>query len=183
MTRNVSTVGDRIEELLGGLLPGESRQTAEELVRLLMELYGEGLARVVAVLREHDPALVERIAGDDVVAGLLLLHDLHPLDVDTRIRQGLDRARPHLGAHADRVEYSGVDAEGVVRLRLDGSRAGCPSATRAVREAIEKAVLDAAPETTGVEITGATTDLLQIGMGPPPGWRSGAGSTRWSEAS
>ena len=183
MTRNVGTVGDRIEELLAGLLPGESRQTAEELVRLLMELYGEGLARVVAILRERDPALVDRIAQDEALAGLLLLHDLHPLDVDARIRQGLDRARPQLGAHADRVEYVGVDAEGVVRLRLDGNRDGCPSVARTVRKTIERAVLDAAPETTGVEITGAPTTLFQIGMGPPPGWRSASGSARWSEAS
>ncbi|MFB9907838.1 NifU family protein [Allokutzneria oryzae] len=183
MTRNVGTVGDRIEELLKSLLSGADRRQAEELVRLLMELYGEGLARVLAILREHDPALIDRVAHDEVLEDLLLLHDLHPLDVDARIRRGLDGVRPRLGAHAGRIEYLGVDADGVVRLRLDGNRGGCPSAALTARKTIERAVRDAAPETSGVEITGGSTDLLQIRMGPPPGWRPGSGSAGWSEAS
>ena len=183
MTRNVGTAGERIEELLGGMPSGASRQAAEDLVRLLMELYGEGLARVVAILREHDPTLVDRLAQDDLMEGLLLLHDLHPLDVDARIRRALNRVRPQLGAHAGGVEYLGIDAKGVVRLRLDGNRAGCPSTALTVTKTIERAVLDAAPETTGVEVTAVTTTLLQIGMGPPPGWQPGSGSARWSVAS
>lgn len=174
MARNARTVGERIEGLLGELRAGRDRDTAEELVRLLVELYGEGLSRVVGLLRTRAPALVDELAGDDLMESLLLLHDLHPLDVDSRVQRALDRVRPYLGSHAGGVEYLGIDADGVARLRLEGNCDGCPSSALTVKMAIEGAILDAAPEVTGVEVAGMTpaapTALLQVGMGPPPGW-------------
>jgi len=59
-------VGMQMLLLLAGLQSGRDKETAEELVRLLVEMYGEGLSRVVTVLGEHDPELVARIAGDEV---------------------------------------------------------------------------------------------------------------------
>ncbi|MFI5586460.1 NifU family protein [Amycolatopsis sp. NPDC051758] len=157
--------GERLETLLSLLLTGANRRTAEELVRQLTDLYGDGLTRIVALLRENAPALVGSIAADDDVAGLLLLHGLHPLDVDARIGQALDRVRPHVSGA---VEYLGSDGA-VARVRL-GASAGCSSAAVVARELVETAVRDAAPEIGGVEIVPeAVTTLYQIGMGPPPG--------------
>ncbi len=155
MTHDVESAGERVEELLATLRSGEAREVAEDLVRVLMDLYGDGLARVVTMLREHDEALLGAIAADDLVASLLVLHDLHPDDTDCRIRRAL--------VPFDLVEYLGTDVSGVVRLRLRG---GCRSSAQAV---VERAVLDAAPEVVSVEIVTATP-LLQIGMEPPPGW-------------
>ncbi|MDT7804398.1 MAG: hypothetical protein QOI78_7831 [Actinomycetota bacterium] len=155
---SVRAVGDRVEELLGVLLGGPGRAPAEELVRQLMDLYGEGLARVVGVLRARDPALVDALAEDGLLSGLLVLHDLHPHGADVRIRRALDR----LGSDA---EFLGV-ADGVARLRRAGSRGCGSSASDAL---LETALLDAAPELSGVEITEPAA-LFQIGMGPPPGW-------------
>ncbi|WIY00381.1 NifU family protein [Amycolatopsis mongoliensis] len=156
--------GERLETLLGVLLAGPNRRPAEEIVRQLTDLYGEGLTRIVGSLREHAPALVGAIAADDVVGSLLALHDLHPLDAQARVRRALDRVRPQVGA----VGYLGID-DGVVRLSLGASR-GCSSAGRTGRATVEAAVRDAAPEITGVEIvTEATQALYQIGMGPPSG--------------
>ncbi|SFR02530.1 hypothetical protein SAMN04488564_102129 [Lentzea waywayandensis] len=163
MNHDVRAAGDRIEELLGTLRSGPARDSAEELVRLLMALYGEGLARVLAILREHDPALVARIAEDDLLEDLLLLHDLHPRDASARIRRVLDG----LGALGP-LENLGIDADGVVRIRLTAS--GCHRSAAA--RTVEQAVLDAVPEATRVEVVTAAPDtLLQIGMRPPPGWR------------
>ena len=144
MTR-VRRVGDRIEEILGLLRSGDAAAAAaaEELVGLLVGLYGDGLGHIVATLRDAGPAgagLLAAIAEDPLVESLLLLHDLHPLDVDTRIQRALDRVRPYLGSHAGGVEYLGVTAGGVARLRLEGSCVGCPSSTVTVRLAIEDAV-------------------------------------------
>jgi Fe-S cluster biogenesis protein NfuA len=174
MAGDAREVGERIERLLDGLRAGRDRETAEELVRLLVGMYGEGLRRLVALLAGHDPALVHRLTEDDLLESLLLLHDLHPLDVDTRVQRALDRVRPYLGSHAGGVTYLGVDAGGVAQLRLEGSCHGCPSSTLTVRTAIEGAILDAAPELAGVEVAGVTAaepaQTLQIGMRPPPGW-------------
>jgi Fe-S cluster biogenesis protein NfuA/nitrite reductase/ring-hydroxylating ferredoxin subunit len=167
-------VGDRIEELLAGLQSGKQKDTAEELVHLLVEMYGEGLRRVVTLLGDRDPELVASLAEDDLLESLLLLHDLHPVDTATRIQRALDTVRPYLGSHAGGVEFLGVDADGVARLRLEGNCDGCPSSTETVRMAIEGAVADAAPEVTGIDVAGVTeppaAPLLQVGMGPPPGW-------------
>ncbi|WP_372661405.1 NifU family protein [Amycolatopsis kentuckyensis] len=146
-----AAVEARLAALLGVLLTSTGRRPAEELVRQLTDLYGEGLARIVAVLREHRPDLLAAVAADDLVTGLLALHDLHPHDVATRVR----RALAGLGGDAG---YLGGDG-GVVRLWLDG---GCASVSRS---AVEAVVRDAAPEITRVEFV---TAFHRIGMGPPP---------------
>jgi Fe-S cluster biogenesis protein NfuA len=176
MTR-VRRVGDRIEEILGLLRSGDAAgaAAAEELVGLLVGLYGDGLGHIVATLRDAGPAGAELLAEmteDPLVESLLLLHDLHPLDVDTRIQRALDRVRPYLGSHAGGVEYLGLTEQGTARLRLEGSCHGCPSSTVTVRLAIEDAVKDAAPEVGQVAVEGMTDPppaspvLLQIGRRP-----------------
>jgi Fe-S cluster biogenesis protein NfuA/nitrite reductase/ring-hydroxylating ferredoxin subunit len=175
MTR-VKQVGDRIEEILGFLRSddGKAAAAAEELVGLLIGMYGDGLGRIVAVLGDAGPmgtALLATLCEDQLVESLLLLHDLHPLDVDARIQRALDQVRPYLGSHAGGVEYVGV-TDGVAHLRLEGSCHGCPSSTVTVRLAIEDAVKDAAPEVTEVAVEGMTEPappspaLLQIGRRP-----------------
>jgi Fe-S cluster biogenesis protein NfuA/nitrite reductase/ring-hydroxylating ferredoxin subunit len=181
MGRTAHTVGERIEDLLGGMPPGRSTDLAEELVRLLVGLYGDGLAHVVDIVREHHPDLLPRLAEDELVGSLLLLHDLHPVDRDTRIQRALDRVRPYLGSHAGGVTYLGVDPAGVARLRLEGHCDGCPSSTVTVRTAIEGALRDAAPELAGVQVDGVVAEpaapVLQVGVGPPPGWYPPAPAT------
>jgi Fe-S cluster biogenesis protein NfuA len=185
MTR-VKQAGERIEEILGFLRSADEKAAvaAEELVGLLVGVYGDGLGRIVAALGDAGPAgtaLLARLTEDPLVESLLLLHDLHPLDVDTRIQRALDRVRPYLGSHAGGVEYVGV-TDGVAHLRLEGSCHGCPSSTVTVRLAIEDAVKDAAPEVTDVAVEGMTEPappspaLLQIGRRPDePGLAGGTG--------
>lgn len=112
----------------------------------------------------------DRLLADPLVESLLLLHDLHPYDVDTRIQRALDRVRPYLGSHAGGVNCLGVSPDGVARLRLEGSCHGCPSSTVTVRLAVQGAVEDAAPEVTEVVVEGMTDPpgpaLLQIGRRP-----------------
>src|SRR5215472_10467233 len=185
---SVAQAGERIEELLAALRSrgGAAADTAEELVRLLVGMYGDGLAAIMAALAEEgEPgrAIIDRLTADPLVEGLLLLHGLHPLDVDARIQRALDQVRPYLGSHAGGVQYLGV-TDGVARLRLEGSCHGCPSSTVTVRLAIEGAVQDAAPEVTEVVVEGMTDppgpQLLQIGRRPPDAAAGGAaGDPGW----
>lgn len=178
MTR-VEQVGDQIEDLLARLRSEGPRaaDNGEALVRLLVGLYGDGLTRIVAALRadggEAGEAILAGLAEDPLVESLLLLHGLHPLDVDARIQRALERIRPYLGSHAGGVRYVGV-TDGVARLRLEGSCHGCPSSVVTVRLAIEGAVTEAAPEVSEVVVEGMTESaepaLLQIG--PRPGSRN-----------
>jgi Fe-S cluster biogenesis protein NfuA len=166
--RDLRAVGARIEQLLEELRAVADpavQGRAEEAVRLVVELYGAGLHAIVASLRREPAgaALLERLAADDLVASLLVLHGLHPLDLEARVRRALERVRPWLGAHAGGVELLGVDPDGVVRLRLEGNCHGCPSSTATVRLAIERAIEEAAPDASRVEVEGvAEPKLLQI---------------------
>ena len=147
--------GDRIEALLAELAGAGPavRPKAEELVQLLMQLYGAGLERILTVLDDAGAAaipLFARLAEDELVASLMILHDLHPLDLETRIGRALDHVRPYLGSHGGGVEVLGIE-EGVVRLRLLGTCDGCASSAVTKQQAIERAINEAAPEITAIE--------------------------------
>jgi Fe-S cluster biogenesis protein NfuA/nitrite reductase/ring-hydroxylating ferredoxin subunit len=151
------STGDRIETLLeasssGGVL---ARERAEELVRLVADLYGAGLERMMDILYEEGvltDAVLDRYAADDLVASLLLVHGLHPYDVETRVQRALDTVRPYLASHGGDVELLGITGSGVVRLRLLGSCDGCASSSATMSLAVEDAVSSAAPEVTGFEV-------------------------------
>ena len=137
-----------------------------ELVQSLVALYGEGLARIVA----HDPDRAAGLARDELVSHLLLLHGLHPVPVEDRVRGALDEVRPYLEQHGGDVELLGVEG-GVARLRLEGSCNGCPASTATLKLAIEDAIGRAAPDIEQVEAEGAVAPappgLLQIEIACP----------------
>jgi Fe-S cluster biogenesis protein NfuA/nitrite reductase/ring-hydroxylating ferredoxin subunit len=180
---NLREVGERVEGLLGelrALADPAARAAAEEAVRLLVELYGAGLERVVELVRADPggPELLDRLAADELVASLLVVHGLHPLSTEERVQQALDRVRPYLGSHAGGIELLEVDEGGVAHLRLQGSCDGCPSSLATVKLAVERAVEEAAPELAGIDVEGvaeapaqAGQQLLQIQpLHRPAGW-------------
>src|SRR5919204_22048 len=141
----------RVEGQLGELDP-----RATEAVQALVELYGEAMRRFLA---GADPE------QDELLSHLLLVHDLHPVDVETRVRKALDDVRPYLGSHGGDVELVAVDG-GVARVRLGGTCNGCPSSTVTLQNAIEDAIMQAAPELERVDAEGVTEPqpaLVQIG--------------------
>ncbi|MFB7504459.1 NifU family protein [Streptomyces broussonetiae] len=175
-------VGERVAALLdelGRSADPQVRAQADELVRTLVEFYGEGLTRVVRLLRNAPPGAdpVGVLVADELVADLLILHDLHPDDTLTRVERALDKVRPYLGSHAGDVEVAGLDPAAVdgpvLLLRLRGSCDGCPSSAQTVRWTIEEAVARLAPEIARIDVesAGDTADggrpLLQILPRPP----------------
>jgi Fe-S cluster biogenesis protein NfuA len=136
-----------------------------ELVQAIVDLYGEGLARIVA----HDPACVAGVADDELVSHLLLLHGLHPVPLEERVRGALEGVRPYLEQHGGDVELLSVEG-GVARLRLEGSCNGCPSSTATLKHAIEDAIQRVAPDIEEIDAEGAVapSDLLQIEIACPP---------------
>jgi Fe-S cluster biogenesis protein NfuA/nitrite reductase/ring-hydroxylating ferredoxin subunit len=149
----------RVEALLEAVesLPdAAARETATELTQALLDLYGEGLARFLRHARaESTESLPEALAGDELVSHLLVVHDLHPVALETRVRGALEEVRPYLESHGGDVELVGVD-EGVVRLRLEGSCSGCPASSATLKLAIEEAIGAAAPEVESVQAEGVT---------------------------
>ena len=131
----------------------------EDLLACMSTLYGAGLARMLQILDEEGVLLgrvLESLSSDELVSGLLVVHDLHPHDVDTRVRQALETVRPYLGSHGGNVDLVRIDEQGVAHLRLLGSCDGCPSSAVTLELAVEDAVRSAAPELTGIEVEAAT---------------------------
>jgi Fe-S cluster biogenesis protein NfuA len=150
---DLRAVGDRIDALLvaSAAHGAVARERAEELVRLVTDLYGAGLERLLEILHDAgrlDDGVLAEIAGDDVVASLLLVHGLHPYDLPTRVEHGLRAVRPELRAQGVDVELVTVDDAGTVRLRLTGSVGGCSVA--ALRQAVESAIDAVAPDAAAV---------------------------------
>jgi Fe-S cluster biogenesis protein NfuA/nitrite reductase/ring-hydroxylating ferredoxin subunit len=183
----------RVETLLGDMAslpdPG-TREKATAVVQALLDLYGEGLERIVERVAERDDgALAEALAGDELVSHLLILHGLHPVPLEARVRAALDEVRPYLESHGGNVDLVGLDG-GIARLRLEGSCSGCPSSTMTLKLAIEDAINKAAPDVEGIEAEGAASSepgpaLLQLevseALARPPEPTGGAEGT-WGMA-
>jgi hypothetical protein len=140
----------------------DAQPEAAPLVQLLMKLYGAGLARVVEMIREDGQAeILERLAGDKLVASLFLLHDLHPVDPETRLRQALQRLERRF--EAQRILLDGV-REGVALVRVEHNGGGAPSP--ALAEMIEQVALEAAPDLDGIEIEGVPAAAVLVQIAP-----------------
>jgi Fe-S cluster biogenesis protein NfuA len=136
----------RIDELLDRVeaVPGPTAEAAIESVQALTEIYGEALARVRDLA---DPHLNKRLADDELIGHLLVLHAVHPEPADRRVARALDRLAPALRERGAQAESLGVE-DGVARVRLTVK--GCGGSSATVEEAVREAVLAAAPELTGV---------------------------------
>ncbi|MET9395786.1 NifU family protein [Streptomyces sp. NPDC006624] len=134
----------RLDEVLDGLGPVPGPAT--EAVRLLTEVYGEALARV---LDHADAPLAARLADDELVGHLLVLHDIHPEPAEQRAARAVERLRPAVRERGGDVEWAGLDGQ-VARVRLT-TGSGCGGGAAEVTDAVREAVLAAAPELTAVE--------------------------------
>jgi len=151
----------RIEALLEEIEtfkdPGARAKTAE-IVQTLLELHGEGLARIVeSVGGLGSQDLKDALLDDELITHLLFLHGLHPVDVETRVMGALDEVRPYLESHGGNVQLLGIE-DGVARLKMEGSCEGCPSSTMTLKLAIEEAIQKAAPDLEGIEAEGVVEE-------------------------
>jgi Fe-S cluster biogenesis protein NfuA len=173
--QNLRASGERIEQALAELEAiADPRALAltEEVLRLVSELYGAGLARVVEIAGEHAPGLIDDLAADELVASLLLVQGLHPESMEARVERALTSVRPFLAQHGGDVELLAVDDElGAVKLRLLGNCDGCPSSSATLRGAVEVAITEAAPEVARVVVEEPTrTNAVPISLGTKPAY-------------
>jgi Fe-S cluster biogenesis protein NfuA len=138
----------RIDELLGRIeeAPGPTAQAAVEAVGALTEVYGEALARV---LDRTDGALASRLAADELLGHLLVLHALHPDPVERRAERAVEALRSAVRERGGDIQLAGIDDGGVARVRLTVK--GCGSASAGLEDAVRETLLAAAPELSGVE--------------------------------
>jgi Fe-S cluster biogenesis protein NfuA/nitrite reductase/ring-hydroxylating ferredoxin subunit len=171
----------RVQELEDALERVADPATAalvDELLATFVELYGEGLRRIVAALQGAGTVGEEvsaALAQDGVVASLLLVHDLYPVGLEERVREALETVRPYMESHGGDVELLGIE-DGVARLRLQGSCHGCRASSATLELAIKQALDEHAPDLAGfvaegaVDVAPAGSSLPMAGNGEGPGF-------------
>ena len=152
---------ERVEKLAARLESAgdpEIRATALDLVQSVVELHGAALQRLIDSLTRTpagQQALSEALEND-LVSSMLLLHNLHPDDLRTRVLRGIENARPYLKSHGGDVELAAV-RDGIVHLRLHGTCGSCPSSSITLKNAVEDALFEVAPDIVEIVSENAST--------------------------
>jgi Fe-S cluster biogenesis protein NfuA/nitrite reductase/ring-hydroxylating ferredoxin subunit len=133
-----------------------TREVADALVSAVVQMYGAGLERIVDLLAgagEAGREIAAALSDDDLVATLLLIHDLHPVPLEDRVQAALDSVRPYMESHGGNVELVSV-VDGVATIHLRGSCSDCAASTVTLELAIKQALEEAAPDLDGLEVLG-----------------------------
>jgi Fe-S cluster biogenesis protein NfuA len=147
-----------IRALLGALneqldqleaMPGPVSELGLTVVAGVAEIYGQALIRTLELA---DPAAVERMLDDELIAHLLALHGIHPESVEKRLTRVIDELRAAVSDQGGTVELDRLDETvAVVRVAL-GPRA---SRSADVEHTVRRAVMTAVPELANVTIVPA----------------------------
>lgn len=151
---------DLIEQIQDQPNPA-TRVLLQECLQSLLAFYGDGLSRILSHIQgcgsgAHD--LVERLGRDPAVSGLLLIHGLHPVGLETRLRGALEKVRPYMQSHRGNIELLSLENE-VARVRLAGTCKSCPSSAITLELAVRRAVDEACPDLLGFEVVAAATEI------------------------
>ena len=160
-------MADRVEQLLAGFdavqTPRRARERAEELVRTIVTLYGEGLERILSIvhteLDERSDAVFARLCEDKLVESFLCLHGLHPIALEDRVEAALQSVLPYIKSHEGNMQLSRIEGD-VAYLRLEGTCDGCPASATTLKLAVERAILEHVPEIREVRAEDPVTDEL-----------------------
>jgi hypothetical protein len=145
---------NRVEALVGVLercTHPATLEAARELLRTLLDLHAAGLSRILDTAG-RESALVGRLADDDLVSSLFLLHGLHPYPAAQRVSKALERDQPRFRSLGGAVELIAANDQAVhVRVRGNAS----PALRVALEELVTRAVPDAALDVEEVADAGA----------------------------
>jgi len=180
LIERVQALGERVDALEDPL----ARTLANELSGAVMEMYGDGLARIVRVLDgagDVGASIREELAEDGAVASLLLIHDLYPVALEQRVVEALDTVRPYMESHGGNVELLGITEDNVAQLRLQGSCSGCAASQATLELAIKQALDEHAPDLSGIDVEGVVESapkleglvelpIVQSPAPPAPAW-------------
>ncbi len=145
------------------MTPRRARERAEEIVRTVVQMYGDGLERILSIVHaelgeERSEPVFARLCEDKLVETLLCLHGLHPLSVEDRVDAALQSVLPYIKSHKGNMEVSRIEDD-VVYLRLEGSCDGCPASSATLKMAVERAILERVPEIREVRAEESATPL------------------------
>jgi Fe-S cluster biogenesis protein NfuA len=149
--REFTRRSDRIEELVSRVeTAGDPamRAVAQELLQAVIELHGVALERILDAVADlpSGEAALRRVAEDELVSNVLSLHGIHPVAIEERVTRAIERARSYLQSHGGNVELAAIDEDNAVHVRLQGACGSCSSSSDTMKDHVEQAIFDIAPE-------------------------------------
>jgi Fe-S cluster biogenesis protein NfuA len=151
--------GQRIQELvekIGAMPDPTARRMLQECLESVLSFYGHGLERILELVDKAGPD-GEKVRGalldDPGVRGLLLIHGLHPVSLEQRLTEALDKVRPYMESHGGNVELVSLEND-YAQLRLQGHCKTCPSSSVTLELAVRAAIEEACPDLAGFEVEG-----------------------------
>ncbi|MGH2914161.1 MAG: NifU family protein [Solirubrobacteraceae bacterium] len=145
-----------LQEALAQVPDSPTAQLADELVAAVVRLYGQGLERVIGGVRaQGGDELACSLATDPLVCMLLLIHDLHPVGLQTRVQTALDSVSPYMESHGGSVRLLSLDGDGVATIELRGSCSDCSASSVTLELAIKQALEEHAPDLAELVVQGA----------------------------
>jgi hypothetical protein len=141
LTQQVETAIARLERLQDP----QAREAARNALSAVLELHRAGLERILERLPQVQLAA---LSTEPLVSSLLVLHELHPKDLLSRVLRAVDTVKPMLALNgaAAAVELDGED----VRVTLRRGE-GCGTVAR-LKEVLEQAVSQVAPDARSIRI-------------------------------
>ena len=171
-TANLQQLSANIEDLvqkIEALADPEVRADVLTLVRSVMELHCAGLKRILEVVSasgEKGRHILTALADDELAGSLLLLHGLHPADIEERIAKAVERASSQLRSHGASAKLLAIE-NGILRIRIErsGQSSGCGSTAAALQHVVEEYIYAAAPEIVSVTFDDfAAPALVQLSV-------------------
>jgi Fe-S cluster biogenesis protein NfuA len=155
LRERVQRIGDLVQEI-DAIADPALRANTKELVQSLLDLHCAALERAMEIIADAGDlgiSLIDKLGRDPMVSNVLVLYGLHPEELDARVLQAIERAKPSLRKQGCEVELLGL-SEGVVRLRVQLGEHTCGSTAKTVQATLEGTIYDAAPDIVSLTIEG-----------------------------
>jgi Fe-S cluster biogenesis protein NfuA/nitrite reductase/ring-hydroxylating ferredoxin subunit len=171
--------GKRLQEWIRKIesLPqSEARELLYKCLQSILSLHHDGLARILQLIKNAGAPgreINDALFRDKLASSLLLIHNLHPVPLETRLRGALDKVRPYMESHGGNVTLLQLEND-TARLRLEGTCKSCPSSSVTLELAVRQAVEDACPDLAGFEVEGVVAQSITTDHAPAtaPQWTS-----------
>lgn len=166
-------IQELIEEI-DSLPDPDAKALMNECIQEMLSFYGHGLEKILSIISKGNNSAAKDIYNnlieDNFVSSLLLIHDLHPLDLKTRLHQALEKVKPYMDSHGGSVEVISLE-NGIAKLKLAGSCKGCPSSSSTLELGIKQAIEEICPDLLGLEVEGAVDPPSKKTQNLDAGWR------------
>lgn len=133
------------------------KELVQDCIQEILTFYGNGIERIINILMHENSSaatkIINDLIGDSFINGLLLIHDLHPFDLHTRLNLALEKVRPYMDSHGGNVEIVSLE-NGTACLRLSGTCKGCASSSLTLELAIKQAIEEYCPDLQDLQVDG-----------------------------